>query len=143
METLRFFFIALVSLSTLASCSKKSEDDVNPDLGARIAGTYTFTRVVIDGKESPIEQSNLTGEAVVERLSESSARVTMDFKVAASRTQGTLDNVGLTDSGSGEVELTKDGFNLGRHTKNTVYLKVNLTNTLNGTQQAIVLIGTK
>ncbi len=141
MKTLRFFLIALAVPFMLASCSKSS-DEVNPDLGVRVSGSYAFSRVIIDGKESPIEQSNITGGAIIDRLTETTVKVNFDFKVATSRTQGFVDNVILTDAGNGEVELNKDGFNLGRYGKNVVSLKVNLTNSA-GAQQAIVLIGAK
>lgn len=100
LNLLRSALFVLAALFTLASCSKKS-DEINPDAGAELEGTYTVSkiRVVATGQEGTVPAGNVIAIEVT-RVSETE----VDLLVAQSS------NGQLTGSSTVEgIELRRSG----------------------------------
>lgn len=138
MKTLCITLIALFIAVSFTACKKEAE--VDPDLANRVAGRYSLSKIELNGTTKAIKDTYFTGMMEVKRESATSVTLILDVKGINNSPflTDTYDNVTVTDVGNGEVELTKDGNNLGRGGKNTLALRG--TDTVGA---AFVLTGTK
>lgn len=138
MKTLSITLLALFIAVSFTACKK--EADVDPDLANRVAGRYSLSKIEVNGTTKAIKDTYFTGAMEVKRESATSVTLILDVKGINNSPflTGNIDNVTLTDVGNGEVELTKDGNNLGRGGKNSLALRG--TDTAGA---AFVLTGTK
>jgi len=135
--TNRFFqtLLALLFVVSVSSCSK--EEAVSPVLAARVEGTYTVNQINLGGKLYNVT-ADTKGQMTVTRITETTVSLAINISHPTQPIKGTINDVTLTDVGSGEVNLTKPGSDLGRGGNNK--LSVNFTDT-DGTK--FVFIGTK
>ena len=120
----RTALMAVMLIAALTGCKK--EADVNPELSARVTGSYTISKVELGGKTYPADQTNLKGSITVSR--ESDASVGIDLNITTKNNgdflQGSVSGVSLTDAGGGEVNLVKDGDQIGKGGNGKVSIKV-------------------
>lgn len=122
MKTLRFLLITCFAVASLSSCQKPEE--LNPELVALVAGEYPFSHVVADGQTYAIGQTNLSGQASVERKSATSVKLAWKYKRGNSSYSNSYTGVSLTNAGAGDVELRYSGNLIATVSDGTLYLNV-------------------
>lgn len=130
MKTLRYFFIAFASLSILASCSKKSDDAVNPDVGAELAGSYNVTKVRMANGQMGTVQAGFTKTIRLTRVSETQVDLTLRFEQPGKSplTVEFKEYIELKRSGRTTNLYAPDGVSqIGSYNDGTIELKVNDT----------------
>ncbi|GAB3943133.1 hypothetical protein GCM10028805_08870 [Spirosoma harenae] len=108
---------------SLSSCKKESANDPSPDMGARVAGTYTFSELTTKGKTYPASETNLKGTITLVRKSATSVSIKMSLLLKSTNevfADDAADNVTLVDAGSGTVELTYQGVTIARVNGNKI-----------------------
>lgn len=120
MKAIAFFLLPLYALLVLASCNKKS-DELNPDSGAEVAGTYTVSQF-----RNPAGQvgniTNATITITVTRVNEN--QVTASFRTVPNGQAPRITEVpGLIDlerSGNTITLVAFDGSELATYTSGTL-----------------------
>ncbi|WP_234736745.1 hypothetical protein [Tellurirhabdus bombi] len=107
----KLIYLLLILPLMLTSCKK--DNDVDPDLAKKIAGNYTFSSIIMDGKTYDIDETNISGEADLERETATTVTLSLDFSIGKQSNSGSIKSIELKDAGNGEVELAKDGDYIG------------------------------
>lgn len=138
MKMTRSSFVLLVSLATLAACSKKT-DDLTPDAGAEVAGRYSVTQLRTDDGKTYSIQTGYSKTMEVVRLSETTIDLTLEFN-EPNKTPNRVhitDPVTLKRSGQLITLHAPSGAQVGEYSAKILQLKF----TENGQQGT--MIGTK
>lgn len=139
MKTLKFTFALMLSLLVFAACSKKTDDAINPDSGAEVAGTYNVTKIRQDDGTMLTVQPGYTKTVQLIRLSETEVDVslTLGEPGKAPVTLNGNEAIDLKRSGQTINLVAKNGSQLGSYTAKTLELK------LTQAGQSGTFIGTK
>ncbi|MBC7891617.1 MAG: hypothetical protein H7Y12_05330 [Sphingobacteriaceae bacterium] len=139
-NSLRPVLFALVALFALASCGKKTEDAVNPDAGAEIAGTYTVTQSRLTNGSTVNVPAGNSITITLSRVSET--QVSLSLRIAqAGQTPQILTpggNLDLKRSGRAIDLFAPDGSQVATYNDGTLELDFE-----DGTGLDVTLIGKK
>jgi hypothetical protein len=117
-------FLLLLVVASMTACKKAPEAD--PDLGNRVAGTYTLNELTAGGKSYTGANLPLKGTIEVARESATSVELSIDIRLKADNSEflnvqgGDID---VIDKG-GELELRSDGEKVARISGNKMYIEV-------------------
>ncbi len=126
MKTLSFLLFVCFALVSLSACEK--QEDLNPELVSRVTGDYPFAQVVSNGRTYPISQTNLSGQASIERKSSSSVKLAWRYTSGRSSYSGSYTGMTLTDVGNGDVEFRYSNNVVATVSDGTLYLNVDDSN---------------
>ncbi len=119
----RLSCMVLLLITGFTACKKEAEP--NPELSARVVGTYTLTRIKTNGKLYTIN-AQTNGKMSVIRESATAVSVNIDVTTGSptDNIHFSATNVSLRDAGNGEVDLVKDNNSFARGGNNTLTVSV-------------------
>ena len=112
-----FTILAILFVASLSAC-KKTDTDLNPDLGARVAGTYTFSELATGGKTYPASETNLKGTITVTRQSATTVSIKMNLLLKST-------NEVYADDAASNVSGVETGGTVELQYNNNVIAKIN------------------
>ncbi|SOD81584.1 hypothetical protein [Spirosoma fluviale] len=109
----RFSALLILLVATLVTACKKGDNVVpSPDLGAQVAGTYTYSELKTGGKTYPASDTNLKGTIKLTR--QTATTVAIQLAIVHKATNETFaddaaEDVEVVESGIGNIELHYNG----------------------------------
>ena len=111
-NSIRFKLLALLVITTLASCEKDKKDpEPAPDVATKVSGKYVFSEMNYKGKDIPADETNLKGDIVITRSTESTVDVELNIRSKNTNEDFmvyTVEDVNLTES-NGNIDLYYEG----------------------------------